>query len=147
MPRCSLQERFWKKVAITTDESCWLWTAGCNDNGYGNFKVNGVCQKAHRIAYELEFGLILPGFYVLHYCDNPPCCRPDHLFLGTHDDNMRDMAIKGRKVKTIKVSPDGVRAIRERRLLESLKTLASEFCISESNVSLIARRKRRKSVA
>lgn len=91
-------QRFWAKVAIVDDEdSCWTWTAFHNPDGYGRFGYNGKAVAAHRFAYAMHHGLDeLPDLCVLHRCDNPPCVRPSHLFLGTQADNMRDRHAKGR---------------------------------------------------
>lgn len=76
---------------------CWLWTGSFFANGYGRFKEIGVTgQKAHRRSYEIHKGKIPEGMYVCHSCDNPPCVNPDHLWLGTNSDNMKDMVRKGR---------------------------------------------------
>ena len=80
---------------------CWIWTGTKSTYGYGAFYFWGSGGKwtmrvAHRIMWQLYNGPIPEGFWVLHTCDNPPCCNPDHLFLGTQEDNMRDMAQKGR---------------------------------------------------
>jgi hypothetical protein len=90
-----LPERFWSYVLKTED--CWLWQGGRSPTGYGVFSLNSTKQiRAHRMAFELTFGLILPGLLCLHRCDQPPCVRPDHLFLGTSKDNTSDMFSKGR---------------------------------------------------
>lgn len=70
-----------------------------NRRGYGSFTLDGSLGEsvaAHRFSWELHFGEVPDGMYVLHKCDNPPCVRPDHLFLGTQSDNMYDMWDKGR---------------------------------------------------
>lgn len=96
MPRKSrpLEERFWEKVAKS--DGCWEWTAATT-NGYGVIQLGqGTGTRgAHVVAYELEIGPT-EGRWVLHRCDNPPCVRPDHLFLGDVAANNRDMFAKGR---------------------------------------------------
>lgn len=87
---------FWEKVHITTADACWEW-AGVRTRGYGQVSVLGKMAYAHRIAYELFFGEFDRRLHVLHKCDNPSCCNPSHLFLGTHQDNMRDRDAKGRQ--------------------------------------------------
>jgi hypothetical protein len=92
--RVTHEERFWSKVNKT--ETCWLWTGHCNCDGYGEFSICGVRILAHRASYLLEYGMLPEGLSVLHSCDNPPCIRPTHLFLGTQQDNVNDMIAKGR---------------------------------------------------
>lgn len=91
-----LAERLWRRVRKT--DGCWFWT-GCRDkNGYGQIALKrGEHSKlVHRISWQLTYGVIPDGLNVLHKCDTPTCCNPDHLFLGTQLDNMRDMRAKGR---------------------------------------------------
>jgi hypothetical protein len=92
----TVAERFWAKVDRSAADECWPWMAARFDNNYGAFWRDGRQQRASRVAWELEHGPIPPGMLVCHRCDNPPCVRPDHLFLGTDTDNKRDMAEKGR---------------------------------------------------
>lgn len=84
-----LGARFWKRVRRPA-EGCWAWTGALDRRGYGVVKVEGSARQAHRVAYELAVGPITRGLHVLHRCDNPQCVRPDHLHLGTHQDNMQE---------------------------------------------------------
>jgi hypothetical protein len=98
--RSTLSERFWSKVALGGSDECWEWQAARRTAGYGAFKIGGRQGKihnAHRIAWVLTHGEIEDELFVLHRCDNRPCCNPAHLFLGTQLDNMRDMFAKGRR--------------------------------------------------
>lgn len=89
-------EEFW--AAVERGDGCWNWLRGVKqaDRPYGVTYWNGRKVKAHRLAWQFQHGSIPEGMHVLHRCDNPRCVRPDHLFLGTHLDNMRDMRSKGR---------------------------------------------------
>jgi hypothetical protein len=75
---------------------CIEWMGTRHQRGYGVLRKEGRHVLAHREAYEQAYGLIEDGLSVLHHCDNPPCVNPEHLFLGTQADNMRDMRSKGR---------------------------------------------------
>lgn len=94
--RGDITTRFWARVSKS--RGCWLWTACRNGNGYGSLYDHAArrMQLASRVSWRIHFGPIPSGLCVLHRCDNPPCVRPDHLFLGTQRDNMRDCAAKGR---------------------------------------------------
>ncbi len=87
---------FWESLEII-DGGCWEWTKCRNNRGYGRVQWEGRARMAHRVAWELICGEIPEGVFVCHSCDNRICCKPDHLFLGTHEDNMADMMAKGRK--------------------------------------------------
>lgn len=89
-----MPERFWARVDKSGD--CWIWTASRYRRGYGQAYFEGRYYTAHRLAYTLTFGPVPMGICVCHHCDNPPCCNPAHLFLGTDADNMRDRDAKGR---------------------------------------------------
>lgn len=92
--RKSLDESFWSRIRRT--DACWLWTGHRNNDGYGSLRRGDKMIKVHRLSWELHFGTIPDGTEVCHHCDNPACVRPDHLFLGTHLDNMVDRDSKGR---------------------------------------------------
>ncbi len=87
--------RFFKFVNKT--EFCWLWTGSYCYYGYGQISINGKPRRAHRISYEMHKGEIPKDMFVCHKCDNPSCVNPDHLFLGTQEDNMKDMFKKNRQ--------------------------------------------------
>ncbi len=92
------EERFWSHVDRGSEDECWCWTGATMGKGYGVLKRPGerLNISAHRAAFELTRGTISDGLHVLHHCDNPPCCNPKHLFLGTNGDNVADMIAKGR---------------------------------------------------
>lgn len=87
--------RYWAKIDCTAGLfECWNWTAGKTPDGYGLIRLGSKKIYAHHVAYELAHG-DRTGLHVLHTCDNPGCCNPIHLVLGTHLDNMRDRDAKG----------------------------------------------------
>lgn len=88
-----LAERLWSRVELAGPDDCWEWTASRLNRGYGSFAPGMV---AHRVAYEITYGPIPPGLYVMHTCDNPPCSNPRHLRVGTPQENVDDMVAKGR---------------------------------------------------
>lgn len=92
--------RFQSKVDKTPGQGpqgeCWEWAAYRNKFGYGQFYDGQRLMQAHRFIWQHTHGPIPDGMLVCHKCDNPPCCNPDHLFLGTDLDNMHDMSAKGR---------------------------------------------------
>lgn len=98
-----IAERLAEKVLMGAPDDCWPYTGHPNKRGYG--KIGGAEGKrgssdyAHRAAWVVAFGPIPDGLWVLHHCDNPPCCNPAHLFLGDHDANMADAVRKGRMGK------------------------------------------------
>ncbi len=91
-----LDVRFWRHVKKVEGDGCWEWQGCLYDGGYGLFRLDGRNQRATRVAWLILHGPIPEGIKVLHTCDNPPCVRPDHLFLGTDADNARDKMLKGR---------------------------------------------------
>lgn len=108
-------ERFWAKVNKDTclGETCgchkdlghcWPWMGSRSKRGYGRVYADGKLVQAHRVASTLTDPLMRPPeIHSLHHCDNPCCCRPDHVFHGTHSDNMRDREKKGRHILTYRI--------------------------------------------
>lgn len=94
-----------QRATTVSPEGCWEWSLGKDRVGYGRLKVQMGSRdcfrftSAHRYAYEVFVGPIPERMNVLHRCDNRSCCNPKHLFLGTQQDNMRDMHAKGRGPK------------------------------------------------
>lgn len=91
-------DRFWSKVDKRGPDECWPWTGARSVTGYGMLSVPGLQApvQAHRVACGLATGSVQDGRYVCHSCDNPGCCNPAHLWIGTHRENMHDMHAKGR---------------------------------------------------
>ncbi len=134
------KERFWRHVHKS--DGCWEWTGSIKD-GYGQFKVDGAPIRAHRFSWLLHFGSIPQELLVCHHCDNPPCVRPDHLFLGTVQINAADMTRKGRaggwRVRPVdlkgkrKLSDEDVTAIRARRG-EPCRTIARDYGVAHTTI-------------
>lgn len=93
----SIQAKFWSKVDVREFNECWEWQGAKFPSGYGVFTVNKNF-RAHRLSWEIANNQLIPeGMFVLHYCDNPSCVNFNHLFIGTHQDNMKDMMNKNRQ--------------------------------------------------
>ena len=89
---------FWSKVDKSSGNNCWNWTGAKKPKGYGNVRINKKYLLAHRVAWEIDTGMPVPdGLVVMHICDNPSCCNPSHLVLGTIKANFFDMVSKGRE--------------------------------------------------
>lgn len=151
--RESLSERFWKKVDKRSADDCWNWTAYRDKDGYGHIRLDNSKHSdapSHRVSYELANGTIPDGMFVCHSCDNPSCVNPNHLFLGTHIDNMRDCVTKGRKVGlrgekfyANKLTDEKVIAMRRRYEIgdADMRTLATEYGVAVSTVCNVIHRK------
>lgn len=135
-----LADRLWDRVA--KGDGCWIWTGSIGTGGYGTIggEHAGRILRTHRVAWELTNGPIPAGLKVLHRCDNPPCVRLDHLFLGTQIDNIADMDAKGRRrtlprygtahigAKLREQDIPSIRTIRENGL--SQQAIAARFGVS-----------------
>lgn len=135
---------FWDRVAIAGPGDCWEWQGARHPDGHGNLKLNGRYYRAHRLAYECSFGPFPVALEVLHRCDNPACCNPRHLFLGTKPDNIADMVSKGRQARgpmlpQTKLTEDQVRAIRIDGRAHT--EIAADYGVTPSNIGYIKARK------
>jgi hypothetical protein len=138
---------FWKRIRVGAPNDCWDWIKGKSPKGYGRYtkaKRNGMPSGAHQVSWILTYGVIPRGLYVLHTCDNPSCCNPNHLFLGTAKDNAEDKVRKGRQprgeqIPTHKLTWDQVNDIR----LDGRKPkdISKDYNISVVMVYLILKNK------
>ena len=128
------EERFWDKVDIKSKDDCWIWLASNSGNRYGKYKNNKKFYQAHRYAWILTNGSIPDDVLVLHKCDNGFCVNPNHLYLGSQSDNMRDRSLryKGRTGPSCKVDIEDIvymkSAIYNKRMTQA--ELARLFGIS-----------------
>ena len=145
---------FWDNVDILSSDQCWTWNGAQDTDGYGTWTMGGRRNiKVHRMAYELSKGEIPEGLLILHTCDNPPCCNPNHLWVGTNADNMADKMAKGRGYppphpkgeahKDAKLTEKDVLKIRERysRGNTTLKELAQEYNVTFGLIGHIVNRR------
>lgn len=91
-----IRSLIFSRVFLDPKANCWEWNGCRNQLGYGQLRFEGVLWLLHRLTYTLFIGEIPKGLFVCHSCDNPSCCNPEHLWVGTHTHNMRDAALKGR---------------------------------------------------
>lgn len=151
-------ERFWAKVS--RGDGCWEWTGHRNHQGYGLLytgpRGSSRQEFAHRVAWELEHGPIPADRTICHHCDNPPCVRPDHIYLGSPATNAHDRDSRGRHEGIhfgggvargeihgkAKLTETQVRTIRERRANgERLVVLAAEYGLTHAGISAIVMRR------
>ena len=154
-------ENFAAKVEVT--DSCWLWKAALREKGYGAFSYYGRVICAHRAAWLMFVDDIPEGKCVLHHCDNAACVNPNHLWLGSREDNNVDMTAKGRHVSggthcgstgkwvkgmthhSAKLTDKEVRSIREQAAAGvSYSTLANQFHVVVAHIHRIVRFKARR---
>ena len=151
-PKQTLFQRLERNSIPEPNSGCLLWTGAVDHSGHGVITIwddeyeKSITTSPHRIAWQLHRGPIPERMLVCHKCDVPSCINPDHLWLGTNDENMADMVAKGRAAKpkgtkhpNSKLTDDDIRAIR--RSLKSGVDVAREYGISTANVSLIRSRK------
>lgn len=143
----TVEVRLWSKVHKT--DSCWVWIAKHNVQGYGRIKVGGRPLLAHRLSFAIAHGR-MPSGHVLHSCDNPPCVNPAHLREGTDQDNRNDRAERGSLENQIRGSAVKVSKLKEsdipniRKMLSqgiSQATIAEIYSVSQVAISCIALRR------
>lgn len=142
------EERLKKYIVIDSETGCHNWTGAKDKAGYGRIRVDGKWVRVHRLAYEQHMGQKIPeGMCVLHECDNPPCCNPEHLCIGTNQDNMNDKVRKGRQSR-LKGEKNGRSELAYGQVIEirdsskTLKQLSEEYGVSFGQIGKIKRRER-----
>jgi hypothetical protein len=145
-----LEERFWPRVNKDTLNGCWIWLGASAPSGHGRIGNHNKVYQTHRVSWELEYGSIPAGLCVLHKCDNPRCVNPEHLFLGTQIENLKDMDQKKRRRVGVgirnanaKLNNESVMEIREKYSSGSFtKTALSEkYGVSQSTIRQVVERK------
>lgn len=115
------------------NSGCWLWLGSLSTTGYGRMTISRRQVQAHRFSYETHKGTIPAGAEVMHKCDNPACVNPDHLTLGTHQENMRDMYRKNRRACLLTpASADAIRCSTEKR-----SALAEHYGVSLATIKKV----------
>jgi hypothetical protein len=149
-------EVIWSKVDKRGEDECWNWLGYKNEDGYGRTWIEDVGYYAHRVIYALAYPNTITlrapsrtsdSGFVLHTCDNPSCCNPKHLFIGTHAENMADKVTKNRQNKfptdtgpRCKLSMSQAREIRQlRKEGVSARELAQRYEISLPSIKTLLR--------
>ncbi len=135
--------------------NCWIWRGNKGSHGYGSTSFKNKAESVHRISFQLFFRPLEKGEWVLHKCDNRGCCRPDHLFVGDREANLRDMIAKGRHKGAVgirngsaKLTPELVREIREkyRTRVGTHEQLAGQYNVSRETIQGVTSRRYWKNV-
>ena len=137
--------RFFSKVEKT--EGCWLWTSYRNKMGYGKFTIGRKIYYSHRISWEIENGDIPRRTSVCHHCDNTSCVNPNHLFIGTQSDNLKDSSMKGRTSRgqhrpLSKITDEVASKIRSEHAFGALQIhLCDKYHLSKTTIHNLVNRK------
>ncbi len=149
-----MNNKFWERVNKGPPDQCWEWKGYRVKSklSYGSYRFEGKQWRAHRLAYLFHYGKLPMEMFVCHSCDNPPCCNPAHLWLGTALDNNRDRERKGRGVHVCG-KRDGINYVRGKshglaKLTESMinpiredkrpqRTIARDYGVHQKAISLI----------
>lgn len=142
----SIIARFWAKVDRRGPDECWPWLAAKTNDGYGQIRVAGVLCRAPRISFELFYAKRPGAAHVRHTCDNPPCCNPRHLELGTNGDNVADRQRRGRSARGPRngrtlLTEAGVSAIRLDAGRTPPKALAAQYGVSRDVIYQVLHRR------
>jgi len=112
------KQDFWELVKTGEPNECWPWIGKLNSWGYGRIRHGGIQAMSHRVAYQLKTGKNIDGLIAMHICDNPACCNPNHIALGTHADNQKDKFNKNRQAKG---EINGQSILTEEQVIEARK--------------------------
>lgn len=155
LPADEILRRLWARTEVT-ESGCRIWLGSTSSSGYGQLRIGGrsaPLAATHRLSFQIHRGPIPEGLEVCHTCDNPPCWAPDHLFAGTHTDNLRDMQAKGRRRPDdvlprgvahhdAKLTDDLVREIRiKHQQGRGYRRLAVEYGVSRSSIVAVCKNK------
>jgi hypothetical protein len=139
LPNNVPKKTFWEQVEKT--DGCWLWTGRTDRCGYGIYNINNFCHKAHRYAYEQISKEKIGKKIAMHTCDTPKCVNPNHIMLGTHQDNQKDKfqknrQAKGQKIHTAKLTDNDIFQLRQRYKNEKITylQLAKEFGVCRDTI-------------
>jgi len=123
--------RFWEKINFPENriDGCWIWTAGKDGHGYGSFNFGSKVVSSHRFAYMIFKGTIKEGLLIRHICDNPSCVNPNHLLVGTHQDNTQDKLDRNR-LNPAKGENNGQSILTELEVKEILYKLIDDIIVS-----------------
>jgi DNA-binding MarR family transcriptional regulator len=137
-------DRFWRRVDIKDKDDCWNWIAGKDEDGYGFVEFHGVTYRSTHIAYMITRGEIEKELFICHKCDNPSCVNPDHLFLGTCLDNVKDRHLKNRDAKgsavgTSKLNENEIEEILELYFNKKMmsKDIAKKYGVHRSTIGRV----------